>query len=68
MTGYLLHYMGDDCIQLCKILKEFDNKEDAMDDLANILSKQKTEKQLLKENAIIQEKKWSQEDEEDEEE
>ncbi len=48
-TGYIIHKVTDDNYCLCKILNEYDNIEDAKNDLVKLLSDNTTEKKLLKE-------------------
>ena len=48
--GYVLHKVTDSNVLVCKILKECSSVEEATNDLINLLSKNTTEKQLLKEN------------------
>ena len=47
--GYLIHESSENKFCICKILNEHDNLEDAKKDLVDLLSKSKTEKQILKE-------------------
>ena len=48
-NGYLIHESGENKFCICKILNEHDNSEDAKKDLVDLLSRNKTEKQILKE-------------------
>ena len=47
--GYLIHESSENKFCVCKILNEHDSLEDAKRDLVNLLSKSKTEKQILRE-------------------
>lgn len=47
IEGYLMHKTATS-YKLCKILNEYDNKEDADKDLIQLLTYNKTEKELLK--------------------
>ena len=50
-TGYVIHKVTDSNVLVCKILKECSSEEEATEDLVRLLSKNVTEKQLLKENS-----------------
>ena len=60
VKGYLIHKTGTGQYILCKILKEYGNdseaKEKCTKDLVALLSKNTTEKKLLKENQIMRRK------------
>ena len=47
-VGYLIHKTTDDNYCLCRIIKEYENVEGAKDDLIDLLSKNTTEKKLMK--------------------
>lgn len=46
--GYLIHESSTGVYSVCRILNEYDNKDDARDDLAKILCQNKTELDLLR--------------------
>ena len=48
--GYIIHKVTDNNYCLCKILKEYSSMEDTKKDLIELLSNNKTERQLIKEN------------------
>lgn len=45
---YLVHKVGKENFKLCKVLNEYDNIEDANEDLTKLLTDQTTERKLLK--------------------
>lgn len=45
--GYLIHKTANSKHMLCKILNEYDNEEEALQDLLKLLTKKKSEKELL---------------------
>lgn len=51
--GYILHEVTDNNVLLCKILKEYDDIEDAKEDLINLLSGNTTERKIIKSNKKI---------------
>jgi len=46
--GYLIHKTTENNYSVCRILNEYNSLEDAKNDLIKLLSKRKTEKDLLK--------------------
>lgn len=48
--GYIIHKVTNNNYCLCKILKEYSSVEDTKKDLIELLSNNKTERQLIKEN------------------
>ena len=49
MNSYTVTEMKNGKYILCKILNEYDNKKDADIDMVKVVTKNKTEKELLKE-------------------
>ena len=49
MNSYTINKMPNGKYILCKILNEYDNKKDADIDMIKVVTKNKTEKELLKE-------------------
>jgi hypothetical protein len=47
--GYLIHETDENHFCLCRILNEYDNEKDAENDLIDLLTHNKTEKQILRE-------------------
>jgi ABC-type metal ion transport system substrate-binding protein len=47
--GYVIHTTSNKRYMVCKILNEYEDKEEAHKDLVALLTKKKTEKALLKE-------------------
>lgn len=54
-NGYFTHTIGSKKL-LCKILNEYENEEEAKNDLVDLLMHKKTEKELLKE--FLTKKSW----------
>lgn len=48
-AGYLVHQASENAYFLCKILKEYDKKEEAQKDLLDLLTNETSEKKLMKE-------------------
>ena len=48
-TGYVIHTKKNGKVLLCKILNDYDNAQDANDDMNKLLTNQKTEEDILKE-------------------
>lgn len=47
--GYLIHETSTGIYSICRILNEYDNKSDAINDMAKLLGHEINEKDLLKE-------------------
>lgn len=47
--GYTVHKVTESNYQLCRILQEYNSKEEADKDLIKLLTHKKTEKDILKE-------------------
>jgi hypoxanthine-guanine phosphoribosyltransferase len=46
---YIIHDVTDNKYMLCKVLNEYNSKEAANQELIKLLTKKKTEKEMLKE-------------------
>lgn len=53
--AYLIHESSTGVYSICRILNEFDSKNEAINDLAKLLSNKKTEKNLLRQYTGIKE-------------
>lgn len=51
--GYLIHVNSVGVYSVCRILNEYDNKDDATNDLVKVLCKNTTEKDLLRQYSGI---------------
>ena len=56
--GYLIHEDSTGTFSVCRILNDYDNKEDATSDLVKLLGKKKTEEDLLREYTGIKSNKF----------
>lgn len=50
MKGYLIHKSSEKNYTLCRIVKEYDDFEDADKDLLDLLTRKTTDEKLMKEN------------------